>query len=78
MEDKEIRTLSEEETEQVAGGYGPREQKWIKYHVNEGDTMWYILSRFNCSAADIREWNHLKKTDSIVPGMTLDIYTSNY
>ncbi len=72
--------LNLNEMEQVSGGIVPggiKEKKWIKYHVVDGDTLLSIRRRYNISVTDIKKWNNLK-SEVVVPGMVLDLYTDNY
>ena len=70
--------LNLEQMEQVAGGRKGSnilgDRKWIKYHVMDGDTLWSIKKKFNCSISDIKKWNNLK-SERLEPGMVLDLYT---
>ena len=79
-----IKELNPNEMEQVNGGAGAgittkdvKEKKWIKYHVVDGDTLWSIKKRYNCTVTDIKKWNNLK-SEVIGPWMVLDLYTDNY
>ena len=75
-----IKELNQNEMEQVSGGNetcGSKEKKWIQYHVVDGDTLWELRKRFNCTVRDIKKWNNLK-SEVIGPWMVLDIYTDNY
>lgn len=76
MEEKKLAELNEEELSGVAGG-DVKERKWIKYHVVDGDTLWSIKKRYNCTVTDIKKWNNLK-SEVIGPWMVLDLYTDNY
>ena len=75
--------LSLDQMEQVNGGAGEivsrdvKEKRWIKYHVVDGDTLWSIKKRYNCTVTDIKKWNNLK-SEVIGPWMVLDLYTDNY
>ena len=70
------RELNLDELEKVAGG-NAKERRWIKYHVVDGDTLWSIKKRYNCTVTDIKKWNNLK-SEVIGPWMVLDLYTDNY
>lgn len=84
----EMKELNLDQMEQVTGGEllsgayawmkgNGKEKIWIKYHVQEGDTLWDIHKRYKCTVWDIRKWNCLK-TDTIGPWMVLDLYTDRY
>ena len=45
------------------------------YTVERGDFLHKIAIKYNCSPADIRQWNHLS-SDFIAPGQTLVIWVS--
>jgi len=45
--------------------------------VVDGDTLWSIKKRYNCTVTDIKKWNNLK-SEVIGPWMVLDLYTDNY
>jgi len=51
-----------------------KKQKTI-YTVEKGDFLHKIALKYNCSPAEIREWNHLQ-SDFIAPGQELVIWTS--
>ncbi len=70
------RELNLDELEKVAGG-NAQEKRWIKYHVVDGDTLWSIKKRYNCTVTDIKKWNNLK-SEVIGPWMVLDLYTDKY
>lgn len=76
MEENRMTALNENELNGVAGG-DTKERKWIKYHVVDGDTLWSIKKRYNCTVTDIKKWNNLK-SEVIGPWMVLDLYTDNY
>ncbi len=76
MEENKMTELKEEDLSTVAGG-DSKEKRWIKYHVVDGDTLWSIKKRYNCTVTDIKKWNNLK-SEVIGPWMVLDLYTDNY
>jgi hypothetical protein len=76
MEEKKMAELNEAELSSVAGG-DVKERRWIKYQVVDGDTLWSIKKRYNCTVTDIKKWNNLK-SETIGPWMVLDLYTDNY
>jgi membrane-bound lytic murein transglycosylase D len=47
--------------------------KLIRYPVRRNDTIASVADEFDVSAAELRQWNHLK-SDHIVRGMRLKIY----
>ena len=75
--------LNPDQMETVSGGArgavgnDTKERKWIKYHVVDGDTLWSIKKRYNCTVTDIKKWNNLK-SEVIGPWMVLDLFTDNY
>ena len=71
--------LNLDQMEQVSGGSGGgvMEKKWIKYHVRDGDTLWSVAKRYNCTVTEIKKWNNIR-SDVIGPWMVLDLYTDNY
>lgn len=87
MEEKKVLDL--DQMEQVTGGglhtdgsYSSDsgsggEKRWIKYKVQEGDTLWTIKHRYNCTVMDIKKWNNLT-SEIIGPWMVLDLYTDRY
>lgn len=46
------------------------------YIVGKGDFLHKIAAKYNCSPAEIRQWNHMQ-SDFIAPGQTLVIFVSD-
>ena len=53
---------------------GPR--RAVAYRVRDGDTVEMIADRFDVTAYQIRQWNHLKTNSKLAPGKSLRVYVA--
>ncbi len=53
---------------------GPR--RAVAYRVRDGDTVEMIADRFDVTAYQIRQWNHLKTNSKLTPGKSLRVYVA--
>ena len=66
-------TKSVEEDEVVV----PEDRALVKYNVKKGDNLTDIAKLYDVRVSDIRNWNNLPYTSTILVGQELSVYVSN-
>ena len=53
-----------------------KDNGFIQYEVQEGDSLWLIARKFGVSVAELRKWNNLPKNRHLQPGQSIEIYNT--
>lgn len=65
--------VSDTDSADDAGSAAPVARK-VSYTVRRGDSLYAIAKRFRVSIRQLRQWNHLSKSNKILPGETLTVH----